>query len=112
MNIRLATKEDIKALQELYYELEKDAVRFQPHRFVHGERDEAFFAPIFDSENQDIFVAEQDGKIVGFAHVMILEQKKVPCLIPEKVIYLQDLDVSGECRSQGIGALLIDACKD
>ena len=111
MNIRLATKEDIKALQELYYELEKDAVRFQPEHFVHGERDETFFAPIFDSENQDIFVAEQDGKIVGFAHVMILEQKKVPCLIPERVIYLQDLDVSEECRSQGIGAELIDACK-
>ena len=112
MIIRIATKEDIKDLQSLYYELENDAVTFQPEHFVHGERNEVFFSIIFNSENQDILVAEQDNKIVGFAHVVILEQKKVPCLIPERVIYLQDLDVSEELRSQGIGAKLIEACKD
>ena len=112
MIIRIATKEDIKDLQSLYYELENDAVTFQPEHFVHGERNEEFFSIIFNSENQDILVAEQDNKIVGFAHVVILEQKKVPCLIPERVIYLQDLDVSEELRSQGIGAKLIEACKD
>jgi len=112
MIIRIATKEDIKDLQSLYYELENDAVTFQPEHFVHGERNEEFFSIIFNSENQDILVAEQDNKIVGFAHVVILEQKKVPCLIPEKVIYLQDLDVSEKLRSQGIGAKLIEACKD
>ena len=112
MNIRLANTEDIKALQKLYYELEKDAVRFQPEHFVHGERDAGFFEPIFAADNQDIFVAEEDGKIVGFAHVMILEQKRVPCLKPERVIYLQDLDVSEELRSRGIGAKLIERCKE
>lgn len=112
MIIRIAHKEDIKDLQDLYYELENDAVTFQPEHFIHGDRDEAFFDAIFNSENQDILVAEQDDKIVGFAHVVILEQKKVPCLKPERVIYLQDLDVSEELRSQGIGAKLIDACKN
>ena len=43
---------------------------------------------------------------------MIIEQKKVPCLKNEKVLYLQDLDVSEEMRSQGVGAKLIDACKN
>ncbi|MBR4758563.1 MAG: GNAT family N-acetyltransferase [Lachnospiraceae bacterium] len=109
--IRLADKEDIAALQQLYYELEQDAVRFQPEHFVHGNRDALFFEGIFQSDTQDIIVAEQNGKIVGFAHVMILEQKRVPCLKPERVIYLQDLDVSEELRSQGIGTRLIEACK-
>ena len=112
MIIRIADKEDIKDLQHLYYELENDAVKFQPEHFVHGDRGEEFFDAIFSSDNQDIIVAEQDGKIVGFAHVMILEQKRVPCLKPERVIYLQDLDVSEELRSQGIGTKLIEACKD
>ena len=43
---------------------------------------------------------------------MILEQKRVPCLKPERVIYLQDLDVSEELRSHGIGAKLIERCKE
>ena len=112
MLIRLATENDITSLRKLYYELENDAVRFQPEHFVHGERDSAFFGAIFRSENQDIIVAETDDRIVGFAHVMILEQKKVPCLKPERVVYLQDLDVSEEMRSHGIGAKLMDACKE
>ena len=112
MIIRLATENDITSLRKLYYELENDAVRFQPEHFVHGERDGAFFNAIFESENQDILVAETDDRIVGFAHVMILEQKKVPCLKPERVVYLQDLDVSEEMRSHGIGAKLMDACKE
>ena len=112
MTIRPADKNDIKNLQPLYHELEEDAVRFQPEHFVHGERDEEFFASIFLSDHQDILVAEQDGKIIGFAHVMILEQKKVPCLKPERVIYLQDLIVTEAFRSRGIGAKLIDACKE
>ncbi len=112
MIVRIAGKEDIRDLQHLYYELENDAVKFQPEHFVHGDRDEVFFDMIFDSDNQDISVAELDGKIAGFAHVMILEQKRVPCLKPERVIYLQDLDVSEELRSQGIGTKLIEACKN
>ncbi|MBR5973676.1 MAG: GNAT family N-acetyltransferase [Clostridiales bacterium] len=112
MIIRKATTDDIEILRKLYEELEKDAVRFQPEHFVMSERDDDFFAHIFQSENQDILVAEIDEKVVGFAHVMILEQKRVPCLKPEKVIYLQDLDVSEDLRSQGIGAKLIEASKE
>ena len=75
--IRLASDKDIEDLQQLYYELEEDAVRFQPEHFVHGGRNESFFQAIFQSDNQDILVAERGGKVIGFAHVMILEQKKV-----------------------------------
>ena len=112
MTIRIADKNDIKDLQPLYYELEEDAVGFQPEHFVHGDRDRKFFESIFQSDHQDIIVVEIEGKIIGFAHVMILEQKKVPCLKPERVIYLQDLVVTEAFRSQGLGAKLIDACKE
>ena len=112
MIIRKATENDIESLRPLYLELERDGVRFQPEHFVIGFRDDTFFKNIFESEHQDILVADIDGKVVGFAHVMILEQKRVPCLKPERVVYLQDLDVAEGLRSGGIGAKLIDACKE
>lgn len=48
---------------------------------------------------------------MGFSHVMILEQKKVACLKPETLVYIQDLDVLESRRSQGIGTLLMEASK-
>lgn len=112
MIVRKATLADVSSLKPLYLELEKDAVKFQPEHFVIGNRDEAFFEGIIKSQNQDILLAELEGQVVGFAHVMILEQKRIPCLKAERVIYLQDFDVSEKFRSRGIGAKLIEACKE
>ena len=95
----------------LYQELEEDGVRYQPEHFVVGERSNEFFQSVFESADQDILVAEEDGKILGFSHVMILEQKKVACLKPETLVYIQDLDVLESRRSQGIGTLLMEASK-
>ena len=95
----------------MYQELEEDGVRYQPEHFVVGERSNEFFQSVFESADQDILVAEEDGKILGFSHVMILEQKKVACLKPETLVYIQDLDVLESRRSQGIGTLLMEASK-
>lgn len=112
MIIRKATMNDIEALRVMYLELEKDGVRYQPEHFVIGYREDSFFESIFESETQDILVAEIDSKIVGFSHVMILQQKKVACLKPQTVVYIQDLDVLAEMRSQGIGTQLMNASKE
>jgi len=112
MLIRKATMDDIGTLRTLYLELEKDAVRYQPEHFILGYRNDDFFEKIFNSENQDILVAETESKIVGFSHVMILPQKNVTCLKPQTVVYIQDLEVAAEMRSQGIGSLLMEASKE
>lgn len=80
MLIRKATMNDIETLRAMYLELEQDAVRYQPEHFVIGYRDNDFFEKIFNSENQDILVAETDSKVAGFSHVMILKQKNAACL--------------------------------
>ena len=111
MLIRRAGIDDVEQLRLLYQELEEDGVRYQPEHFVVGERSNEFFQSVFESADQDILVAEEDGKILGFSHVMILEQKKVACLKPETLVYIQDLDVLESRRSQGIGNLLMEASK-
>lgn len=112
MLIRKATMNDIETLRAMYLELEQDAVKYQPEHFVIGYRDNDFFEKIFNSENQDILVAEMDSEVVGFSHVMILQQKNVACLKPQTLVYIQDLDVIAEMRSQGIGSLLMKASKE
>ena len=111
MLIRRAGRDDVEQLRLLYQELEEDGVRYQPEHFVVGERSNEFFQSVFESADQDILVAEEDGKILVFSHVMILEQKKVACLKPETLVYIQDLDVLESRRSQGIGTLLMEASK-
>ena len=111
MLIRRAGIDDVEQLRLLYQELEEDGVRYQPEHFVVGERSNEFFQSVFESADQDILVAEEDGKILGFSHVMILEQKKVACLKPETLVYIQDLDVLESRRRQGIGTLLMEASK-
>ena len=110
--IRKATTDDLKALRELYLALEEDGVRYQPEHFVIGERTDEFFQSVFDGENQDILVADIDGEAIGFVHVVILQQKKVSCLKPQSVVYMQDLCVREDMRNNGIGALLVRAAKD
>ncbi len=112
MLIRMADIHDIKQLRVLYEELEQDCVKYQPEHFVIGYRDDAFFASIFANEKQDFIVAEEGDKIVGFSHVLILEQKAVTCLKPQSLVYIQDLDVARKERNKGIGALLMDASKN
>lgn len=112
MIIRKATMQDLPTLRALYLALEEDGVKYQPEHFVIGERTDEFFRNIFDSDSQDILVADIDGEAIGFVHVMIISQKKVSCLKPQTVIYMQDLCVREDMRNGGIGAKLVRAAKD
>jgi len=112
VRIRKGVMEDAEELRALYRELEEDGVRYQPEHFVVGYRDDGFFQNIFASSTQDILIAEQDGRVAGFSHVMILEQKKVACLKPETLVYVQDLDVRADMRGQGVGTKLMEASKE
>lgn len=112
MRIRKATMNDVEALREMYRELEEDCVKYQPEHFVTGFRENEFFEKILSSPNQDILVAEINGRPVGFSHVMILEQKHVACLKPQTAVYIQDLEVRAETRGRGIGSKLMEASKE
>lgn len=111
MEIRKATMRDVPALRELYRALEGDAVGYQPEHFIIGTRDDRFFRDIIERPGQDILVADDCGAAVGFIHVMIIPQKRIPCLKPQTAVYIQDLCVRADMRSRGIGTKLIRAAK-
>ncbi len=111
VSIRKAVREDSPRLAELYTELEKDAVYYQPEHFVLSGGAARLTDEMFDGEGQAMFVAEEGGEVIGFAHVLLLKAKPVPCLRPQTNIYLQDLIVTESCRSRGIGGLLMSEVK-
>ena len=113
ITIRSANREDVTEIEKLYAELEKDAVYYQPEHFVmspKGSRTK-LTEGILESDTQIMLVAEDCGRIIGFAHVTLQKAKAFPCLKPQCNIYLQDLVVTEKYRSKGIGTMLIDAAK-
>lgn len=113
ITIRKAEKADIQTIEELYAELEKDAVYYQPEHFVMSENGSRakYTGDILESDTQIMLVAEDSGSVIGFAHVTLQKAKAFPCLKPQCNSYLQDLVVTEKYRSKGIGTMLIDAAK-
>ena len=114
ITIRKAKKEDSEVLENLYTELEEDAVLYQPEHFVFsrkGQRSKQL-DQILESENQIMLVAEDAGNVIGFAHVTFAHAKEISCLKPQSNIYLQDLVVTKKLRSRGTGTLLLNAAKE
>ena len=111
--IRKAVKEDASVIENLYTELEKDGVFYQPEHFVlskTGERSQQLES-ILSSDSQVMFVAENNGRVIGFAHVLFAKAKPFSCLKPQSNIYLQDLVVTESCRNRGFGTQLLNAAK-
>ena len=111
ITIRKASRADAKCLDRLYTELEQDAVDYQPEHFVISSRTR-LTADMFDSDTQTMLVAEDDGAVIGFAHLMLIKAKDIPCLKPQTALYLQDLVVTADYRSKGIGTMLLSAAKE
>lgn len=113
ITIRRAEKEDFEILEDLYRELEEDGVFYQPQHFVlspKGARSK-YMEDILKSDTQALFVAKDDGKVIGFAHVVLIKSKPFSCLKPETAMYLQDLVVTEQYRNRGIGSMFMEEVK-
>ena len=111
MMIRRAVPEDNEAIDELYSELEKDSVYYQPEHFIMSGKGAHDIRDILDSSDQVMIVAVKDGRTVGFAHAVILTAKDIPCLKKQKNVYIRDLVVSAAERSKGTGTALMEEVK-
>ncbi|GJM78992.1 hypothetical protein HMSSN139_14880 [Paenibacillus sp. HMSSN-139] len=75
MRIREATMKDIEGIQKLYWELDTDAVFYQPSRFVRTERPVGFLIDTINDAKSAILVAEDEDerKLLGFS---LLQEKE------------------------------------
>lgn len=105
--IRKATLADLSSIQELSQELfhadlPHDPLLNEKWTYQEGEK---YFKDRMSEEKFICFVAESDGKIIGYATGSVL-----PILAwrPIERVELENLIVTEEYRSQGVGKMLID----
>lgn len=111
--IRLAKKEDTKALLLLLGEVLNIHAECRPDIFKSGSTkySEEDICAIMNNALAPIYVYENDGEIIGYAFCEIKVQMETSVLKPYKYLYIDDLCVKSSCRGRGIGRALYDYVK-
>ena len=110
--IRRAETRDAAALGALGAGLMRAHYAFDPQRFLAaGDRAEAGYSTFLRAQLQDseavVFVAETDGRIVGYVFASLEPMSWKELRGPAGFIH--DIMVEDETRGTGIGAALMDA---
>ena len=113
-HIRPATLKDYVGLSEVFREadlLHSAALPglFRPMPGPARSRD--YVAEIIDSENSVVFVAEQDGKLIGAVHAEVREAPVIPMVTPRRFAVIDTLVVTKPCRRKGVGTALAGECR-
>jgi GNAT superfamily N-acetyltransferase len=117
--IRLANKEDLKALCKLYVEFHEFHVRGIPDRLRSLGDPEKYdcselfpkLKEIITNKDSEIFIAEANQKPVGFAEVYIREDRPDPARVCRRYGHLQSLLVTEKSRKKGTGKKLVGAAE-
>ena len=108
MNIRPMEKRDLDAVNRLLSQVLEVHHQGRPDLFKSGCKkytDEELFA-ILENENRPIFVAEEEGNVLGYAFCVLLEVKGNNILADTKTLYIDDLCVDETARRGGVGKAL------
>ena len=108
MKIRFAEKEDIDGINALLYQVLEVHHKGRPDLFYGGVKkytDEEILG-ILEDPRTPVFVAVEDGKILGYAFCMFTEVKGSHILKDVKTLYLDDLCVDEACRGKHVGKTL------
>lgn len=100
--VRNATTSDIPAVLELLHDLGRP----DPADAADAERFAAIASSYVADLDKAVLVAESGGRIMGLASVIFLIRLNRPG--PE--MYIPELVTRADCRGQGVGRALIEAC--
>ena len=108
MEIRLAQGADIPALLKLLRQVQEVHHRARPDIFRAGGRkyDEAALRALLPDKNRPIFVAAEDGMVLGYGFCIYKTYRDDPVLADQATLYIDDLCVEESCRGRHIGKAL------
>ena len=111
MNIVFANTSHIPGMIALLRQVGEVHHQIRPDLFRAGAQkyDSQDLQALLKDPTRPILIAEAQGHVVGYAFCILQEIKDDPVLRDRKVLYIDDLCVDENCRSQSIGRQLYDA---
>jgi len=70
-------------------------------------RDRADFLRWIADEDSGLFVAEAEGEVIGFVHVVMREAPQYPIFVPRRYAVVDSLAVNASWRAHGVGRALM-----
>lgn len=112
MNIRKATRRDVRALGRLGAELVRLHHQLDPERFIPASPETedgygSFLATQLDDDDAFVIVAEEQGSVIGYAYAGVEGYDWMSLRGPAGVLH--DIVVDPSHRGQGVGRMLLDA---
>jgi GNAT superfamily N-acetyltransferase len=110
LTIRAATIQDYDALCALFAQVDRIHYTNLPDIFqpVPGAaRERSHIESILDDSRARLFVAEQDGTVIGLAEATIRDAARWPMATPRSWVHLHDIIVDERFRGVGVGKALL-----
>ncbi|MFR6641833.1 MAG: N-acetyltransferase family protein [Christensenellales bacterium] len=110
MTIRRAKNNDIEAITNLLGQVLEIHAELHPDVFIHGttKYTRAELEEKIGNDYAPIFVADDDGKVEGYAFCVIEDHAATANTRATKTLYVDDLCVDGNCRGKHVGKTLYD----
>ena len=114
MTIYRANSSHIPGLIRLLYQVGDVHQRIRPDLFRSGaiKYTETDLEALLAEESSPVFVAEEDGSVLGYCFCQLREYRDSTVLTDRKEIYIDDLCVEEACRGRGIARALYGYATD
>lgn len=114
MLVRKAEEKDIPRIAELLLQVAAVHAHGRPDLFKRGERkytDEEL-ADILRDPKRPVFVAEEDGTVLGYAFCVDVTHENDNILTPVRTLYVDDICVDEGARGKGVGKTLYNFVRE
>ena len=113
--VRKATTNDYNILCELFDEIDALHRDNLPHLFQKPSgsvREQEYYSGLIADENVGFFVAEADGKLLGFVHAIVRDTPAFPVFVPRRYAIVDGIVVKSEFQNRGTGRILMDKMQE
>jgi diamine N-acetyltransferase len=109
MHFREATRNDYEIVHQLQKQVHEIHTKERPDHYKMADTtlDKEYFNNLIDEENTKVFILEDDQPI-AYTIITIKNTKKIPIIIPKKVVYMNDFGVDIKYRGKGLGKVFFE----